>query len=232
VQSQTVQSARQFSGDTPIVVSPVTLKPRFNAVATGSEPPEPPGELPRQVDPRQPTLFAAGWTLGSIAALAKAGAYSVTCYETTGWRGVMETEAGTPLPEKFPSTPGGVFQVYHVLVDLAEFATGDVLPLDTAAPLKVQGLAVRTGWGKRIWAANMTAQPQTVVLPAGASEDATRRRAPTARLVRLLDRTTLAEAASSPERFREQEGSPMAGTRLELPSHAMARIDCFDRGTA
>ena len=78
------------------MVSPVTLKPRFNANATEPEAVNTPRELPVSVDPRQMSLFAAAWTLGSIKYLAESGASSVTYYETTGWRGVMETEAGSP----------------------------------------------------------------------------------------------------------------------------------------
>lgn len=72
-QAETVFSARQFARHRPIVVSPVTLKPRINAVAMDSDCPPPVGQLPPQVDPRQSTLLAAAWTLGSVAALARAG---------------------------------------------------------------------------------------------------------------------------------------------------------------
>ncbi len=72
-----------------------------------------PGELPPQVDVRQMSLFGACWTAGSFKYLAEAGTQSITFYETTGWRGVMETEAGSPLPELFRSLPGTVFPMYH-----------------------------------------------------------------------------------------------------------------------
>ena len=51
---------------------------------------------------------------------AESGVSSATYYETTGWRGVMETAQGSPLPELFPSLPGGVFPLYHVFADLTE----------------------------------------------------------------------------------------------------------------
>ena len=114
-QAVTLQSARRFCADRPLAVSPVTLRPRFNPNATGPEPAAAPDELPPQVDVRQMSLLGAGWTLGSIKYLADGGAASATYYETTGWRGVMETEQGSPLPRRFRSEPGMVFPLYHVL---------------------------------------------------------------------------------------------------------------------
>ena len=105
-QGETVRSARAFCGSAALTVTPVTLLPRFNPNATGPEPEPEPGELPATVDPRQPTLFAAAFTAASAKHLAEAGAAAVTYYETTGWRGVLERESGSPLPERFGSTPG------------------------------------------------------------------------------------------------------------------------------
>jgi hypothetical protein len=118
-QGATVRSARAFAGDRPLIVSPVTLKQRFNPVATGAEPAPHPTELPAPVDPRQLSHFTAAWTIGSIIALAAAGVESVTLYETTGWRGVMEMASGSPNPERFPSTPGLQFPVFEALSHIA-----------------------------------------------------------------------------------------------------------------
>src|SRR5687768_14979614 len=62
-QGATVESARALAGGKPVIVSPVTLRPRFNPDATGPDPEPPAGELPAQVDVRQMSLFGAGWTL-------------------------------------------------------------------------------------------------------------------------------------------------------------------------
>ncbi len=105
-QAVTVESAHQFAAGLPIAVTPVTLLARFNPNATGPEPELAPGELPTQVDMRQMALFGAGWTLGSIKYLSESSASRVTYYETTGWRGVMETATGSPMPDKFPSRRG------------------------------------------------------------------------------------------------------------------------------
>src|SRR5438093_13429513 len=66
-----VESAKHFT-PRPVVVSPITLKVRANHNAMN----EKPGaltELPSDVDPRQLSLFGAGWTLGSLAKLATTG---------------------------------------------------------------------------------------------------------------------------------------------------------------
>ncbi len=101
-QAATVASARTFSGDKPLAVTPITLKMRFNPNATGPEPDPAPGQLPPQVDVRQMSLFGAGWTVGSLKYLAGSDVQSLTYFETTGWRGVMETEAGSPASRPIP----------------------------------------------------------------------------------------------------------------------------------
>jgi hypothetical protein len=125
-QPATVHTARAFAGNRPLVVSPLTLRQRFNPVATGAEMAPPVGELPATVDPRQLSSFAAAWTFASMAALAVAGLTSATYFETTGWRGVMERPQGSPLPGKFPSEAGAPFPVYHVLAALADFRSAAV----------------------------------------------------------------------------------------------------------
>ena len=58
---------------------------------------------------------------GSLAALLPCeGVVSLTYFETTGWRGLMETDLGSPLPAKFDSSPDEIFPLYYVL----EFVAG------------------------------------------------------------------------------------------------------------
>jgi D-apionolactonase len=151
----TVATARSFCGDLPVAVTPLTLRRRVNPYATGPVPPVAPGELPPRVDLRQMSLFGAGWTLGSLKYLAESGVGSVTYYETTGWFGVMETEQGCPLPEQFPSRPGMVFPLYHVLADAGELAGAEVLPVASSQPLAFDGLAcARTALSGSCWRAS------------------------------------------------------------------------------
>src|SRR5262249_29131900 len=95
---ETVRSARAFCGDLPLAVTPITFNQRFNPVATGPEPETAPGDLPSQVDLRQPSLVGAVWTLASAKHVAEAGAACATYFETVGWRGAVEADEGAPAP--------------------------------------------------------------------------------------------------------------------------------------
>ena len=197
-QRGTVESAKQFVGKLPLAISPITLKPRFNPAATGPEPQSAPGELPSQVDVRQMSLFAAGWTLGSIKNLAASGTSSLTYYETTGWRGVMETEPGSALPQKFRSVPGGVFPVYHVLADLGKFQSGSVISCISSDALSVEGLALQKGDRICLLLANLTSKFQYVKILNSKFRGYIR--------VKRLDESTAEEAMRSPELFRSKPG--------------------------
>jgi hypothetical protein len=214
----TVEGARAFSGGRPILISPVTLRPRFNASASGPAAATPPGELPPQVDVRQMSLFGACWTLAALKYIAESGVAGATLYETTGWRGVMEREAGSPGP-RFPSLPGAVFPLYHVLADVGEFAGGEVVRGESSDPLVVEGLVLRKGAATRILLANMTNEPQQVrvELPPGRAT------------LRLLDERIALRAMEHPEAFRAERGEPVSiegGVfTLDLLPYAVARLD-------
>jgi hypothetical protein len=244
-QATAVTSARRLAGPLPVLVSPITLKMRFNAYATGEVAPTPPNELPPQVDERQMSLFGAGWTLGSIKYMAESGAAGVTYYETTGWRGVMETEAGSPLPKRFRSLPGSVFPMYHVFADVGEFAAagGQVIPCRSSDPLRVEGLVLSKGDARRVLLANLTPQAQQVIVPGAlasvppAGQAASGLHSPAdgsssapARVtIRYLDETNAEQAMLAPEAYRSQPGKVRhmgaEPWRLELLPYAVARLD-------
>lgn len=213
-----VETARTFTAR-PVVVSPITLKIRGNSAASAEKPGI--AELPGDVDPRQLSLFAAGWTLASIARLATTGfVHSLTYYETTGWRGVMETEAGSLLPAAFPSEPGMVFPIFHVLADIAEFGPCQVLPTHSTHPLLADGLTLRNAAGaRRVFAVNFTRDEQLLKLKSG-SGSAT---------VRYLDENNAREAMSQPEIFRASPAATVEAVggkiELRLTPYAVARVD-------
>ena len=160
--AQQVESVGAYFPGKPRFVSPISLKPRFNAVATGPEAALAPGALPRNVDPRQMSLFGAAWTLAMLSRLAQAGAAGLTLFETVGWRGVMESESGSPLPGKFRSTAGEVFPLYHVLAAAAAFSGGEVLATKSSDALAVEALALRSGQRTLLLLANLSGREERV----------------------------------------------------------------------
>ncbi len=217
-QSEVVAMARSFSGDRAIVVSPVTIATRFGPYPAG---PAGPGDLPPPVDVRQSSLLGAAWTVGSIAALSASGAAAVTWYETTGWRGVIETDAGSPMPERFPSQPGQVFPMYHAFADVAEWRDGTLRDVASSDALRVVALAIDAGGQRHALVANVTPEPQRAVL-AGLEGAAVAR-------VRLLDEAACASALPDPAGWRATPGAAVdvEGGRLslDLGPFAVARVD-------
>jgi hypothetical protein len=214
-----IRSAHEFFPGKPLIISPITLKPRFNPVATGPEPTPTRGELPPSVDVRQMSLCGAAWMLASLKHLAETSPASVTFFETVGWRGVMETDAGSPQPEEFPSLPRSVFPLYHVLADVSEFSSASAIFSQSESPLAVEILALRQTARTRVLLANLSAQTHLVRLPWIETE---------AR-VRFLDETNALAAMTEPEQFRLQPAprkrSSAGQLELELLPYALARID-------
>ena len=211
-QTHLVHSAQQIFAPLPFVASPVTLKRRWH-----KGPPRPAHELPPMVDCRQMSLLGAGWLTGSLRALAEAGAASVTWFETTGWRGVMEVEPGAPLPDQFPSVPGTVFPMYHVLRAAADFQGGShgiglLWPVALSQPLAVQAAVLESGPRQRWIIANVTGAPQSVSLPVSGT-------------LRLLDSAAAAAAGTDPESFWSIPNAPVAEGALVLPAWSLAFID-------
>jgi D-apionolactonase len=212
-QALTVLSARKISAK-PLVISPVTLRMR-NKWGT------PTADFPSDVDVRQMSLFGAGWTLGSIARVAGADhIHSITYYETKGWRGLMESEKGTPLPGRFPSIPGTVFPMYHVFADMAEFRPQGIYGSQCTHPLQAEAITLFDDKKRRrILVANLTGETQEIKIKAGA----------TPARVRVLDETNVEQAMRDPEAFRKLADNVVepsaAKIELKMLPYAVARVD-------
>lgn len=141
-QAETVQTARTFVGSAPVYVSPVTLRER-----TAPDMPNPSGGESRQV-----SLWAAGWTLGSVKYLAEARAETVTYYQAVGQQGLMTAE-------------GQWYPCGLVLAIIQEFRAGLVIRTETDNPLSCTTLLLTTT-NRRCWLmANHTDQPIIIQLP-------------------------------------------------------------------
>ena len=185
-------------------------------------------ELIEAVDPRQHTLFAAGWTLGSLKYLSESGIYSATYYETTGRRGIMEHASGSPGFSGSGSEPDA-FPVFHVLADVCGFGGGTIVATRSSDPLLIDGLAIRRGAITRVLVANLDAEPHEVHLTG----------LPEWVRLHMLDANSLHEARVSPVAFRDRPGELRQAVSGELTlvllPHAIARLDSIqqnsDRGS-
>lgn len=198
------------------VITPVTLK---RAELKATAPAGGPDALPGTVDPRQMSLFGAAWTLGHLTHLADVGhhVHSATYYEAVGWRGLMDAGEGSPNPVKFFSIPGGVFPMYHVFADLAEFA--DVIPTRSTLPLRAEGLTLSNGNRRAVLVASTVPETQTVAIETGTA---------TAR-VRRLNARNAEEAMRTPEDYRRKPGVPVPAkdgfVELTLDPYEFVRLD-------
>jgi hypothetical protein len=215
---ETVRSARAFCSDRTLHVTPVTFNMRFNPHATGPLPAVAPGELPPQVDRRQFSLLGAGWTTASLRHLAEIGVSSVTYYETTGWRGLIEGEAGPAVPERFASWPGMVFPLYHVLADAGAWQGNEVIEIEATHPLAVEALAVHGDDGLHVLIASLTPAPGRCRIEGLRPGPAT---------VRTLDERSFTSACSDPADFRAgAERIAVEGSlELDLAPYAVVRLD-------
>ncbi len=142
----TVDTAQHLFGR-PVVISPITLRPRFNPNATSngaggitSEP---------ETDPRQSSAFVAAWTVGVLSQLAShPNVASLTFYETFGPRGIMSSGGEVyPVASVFDWIRGGC----------------SIFQATSSAQLEVAAVALQRCNGDReVLLANMSNRPQQV----------------------------------------------------------------------
>jgi D-apionolactonase len=215
-----IRTARSFAAGRPVLVSPISLRPRFNP----DEPEVPNGSaatLPGNADPRQLSLFGACWALATMKALAEEGVHATTWFETTGPRGVIDGDTAEPASTLFPARPGLVFPMYHLIRDVCELGGASLLAC-SGDPLRAAAIAVRRGGRLTILVANLRPQPSAieVTLPAQLH--------PGEVTIRRLNATTAAAAMLSPESFRSQAQMLATGSatlRLDLLPYEYSRLD-------
>lgn len=142
-QADTVWTAKQFLNGKPVVVTPVTLRPRFN--------PQSKDKTPTPPDPRQTSQFAAAWTVGSLKYLVEAGAQSVTYYETEGAGGIRDGARVYPLS--------------YPLEDVAAFTGAECLVTTTSDRFRGVALYLKRGARQRIVLANLAPELTRLRMP-------------------------------------------------------------------
>ena len=218
-QWQTVLSARELC-EGRLMVSPLTLRARITPGAGTIPTAVPPDELPPEVDVRQMSLFGAVWTLGSIASLSRKPLLrSVTCFETTGWLGVMEWSDRPRLAHRFVSRPGWVFPMYFVFALLAGH--------DECRPWAVDrsdhaGLFIRRGAAPeavRLLVANCTRDVLELTLPTWFKTERTL----------VLDHTNAVAFMREPEALLGRGWVAGERDQLALEPYAVAALDGIER---
>lgn len=192
----------------PLAVSPVSFRTRAQKGPAAA-----PGELPAQADVRQMSLAGAAWTVGCIKAVAESGAQSLTLFQTTGLRGIMERETGSGVAQ-FHSIPGGVFPIYLVLASLAGWQGATVLAADSDTPLALQALVLQKSGKRRALVANLTSTERRVTTGAEFTT------------AKVLHAGNAVAAMTAPEIWLAEPPQPVAGD-ITLPPFAVAIMDAI-----
>ena len=152
-QMANVKSCMELFPNKKIVVSPVSLKMRWNPDLTGEEV-IPAHTMPMFVDPRQMSLFTASWTVRSIASLSAAGADSADYYEFLGSTGLMQDRE---LPDyDFPAEGGMIYPVYYSMRFLAGIHR---MKVNAWLEKKYAALLLESGTSRKLIIANNTKEP-------------------------------------------------------------------------
>ena len=161
-QPSTVESAAEFC-EGALIISPITLRPRFNPNATD---PSKQQELlsSATADRRQQTPFCAAWTVGSLAQLMPLDRIeSLTYYETTGPRGIMNPQPQSVTAEAGQAGTRDIFPVFTVFEAIAGIR--NVLPVSVSNHALVTAFAFQNEQGQSIaLIANPTAESKPVAL--------------------------------------------------------------------
>jgi hypothetical protein len=163
-QQDTIETARGFSDEKLICISPVTLQRRFNANVSTYEIEGDRRKKPMQVDVRQMSLFCAAWTVGSIKYLAGSGASCITYFETVGERGLIMGDHESEWPDEFPAFKGMYFPVFHILRFLLKSRNYRLSIVSSDHPGIIDGFSLHGKEKGYVILSNFTAEPQHIVL--------------------------------------------------------------------
>lgn len=139
---ETLQHAPSFAGDLPVIIAPLTLRPRKN---------------PRNplkdggADTRQKELFCAAWTAGALISAIEGKASSVTIHAAAGDGGLM------------PSDGTGVYPVYNVLLWLAG-AQGNPVAICQSSSPGIKAVIFHTASRRKMLIVNISSRKETVII--------------------------------------------------------------------
>ena len=202
-QPETIKTVQSFSKH-KAVISPITLLPCAPSCQDATGKPFEPA-----ADPRHESLFAAAWTLGSLAELLPTeGLNSLTFYHTTGPGGLMTTDASRVYPLYFAFA--GVAHLNHV-----------VRPQITSRDKrKTAALAGLTSNGERvIWLGNLTPAESEIQLKLGDQTGSWK--------VKELNQANVASAVENPDGWLESSADRVINAEREnmvIPPFGLVRL--------
>lgn len=139
---ETLKHVKTLAGETPAIISPLTLRPRKNP----NNPQKDGG-----VDVRQQGLFCASWTAGVILRAASGGASSITLYDIFGDGGIIRVDGSA------------VFPAYIVLLWLSELSGQPGILCQSTSSI-IQGMIIHSPDGDKMLIANHSEQSHTVII--------------------------------------------------------------------
>jgi len=212
-----VATARSFIGKTAHGIGPSGIGCRDNPHgATWTPNPDNLRVCLTKLEPRQRGLFAAAWTLGYIATLARTGVQGIAVGATTGPLGIIYRKAEHKQPWYDQLSGPAVFPAHHVTSGLTRGAGKKLVNADSSDSAKVQCLAYKGKGGTTLWLANLTAENQSVKL-SGAKG---------AIFGTTLDEDSFATATTDPRGF--QKSWKAMKSSLTLKPYAVAVISIND----
>jgi hypothetical protein len=208
-QRDSVESARSFSNNKAIWVSPVNIQRRFNANTSTFETSREEAGLPPQVDSRLMSLFGGCWTAGSLKHLIDGGISGVTYFETVGERGIIQGDFNSRWPDDFQSCKGMIFPVYSVFKFILENKCSGIAECTSSHPLNVEALVITDEVKLKVVLVNFTDLPQNVVIKGFRGE----------LVKKTLQEKTYIDAISDPDWLENTEPTTIAsdGTILLEP---------------
>ncbi|MEN8228171.1 MAG: hypothetical protein ABFS38_08460 [Bacteroidota bacterium] len=150
-QSETVFTAKELFG-LPVSIPAITLSQRFNAVASSNDKRKHEAPPPLSPDRRQGTPFAAGWTVGSLKQLIFSGAESLTYFETTGARGILNKKKSNDM----------LSPLFHIFREVLAQGYSHVVSATSSAPLLFDGLMLTGRSPDKLIIINHTTEEQQI----------------------------------------------------------------------
>lgn len=144
-------TAKRIAKEKPIVISPITLKPRSNPVAKKEVSQK--KRLEQRLDQRHTRNFNALWTFACLKQLAQTEAEQLTFFQTIGQQGLVDSQGQSSWSESSNQLPT-IFPVYYVFKKLAEFKNGMVIRTKSSHPLVFDGLLLQNEKKKLLLMAN------------------------------------------------------------------------------